>query len=278
VGRSDERKSLEYLYLREISRYPLLTREEEVELARRVRRGDEDAKRRMILSNLRLVVSIAKKYHTTGLSFLDLIEEGNLGLMRGVTRFNPERGVRFSTYVSWWIKQALNRAIANQARTISIPIHIFQLVNRYLRALDGVPPELDDKETDRLLRKRLEITQEKLSRLRTLLDGIRSLDPVTSHEAFEHLAEDLDRTGRYSPEKIVDLQLEYEHLSRLLERLTSREQTVIRIRYGLRDGVPHTLAETGRRIGVSRERIRQIEKRALMRLKQLLEASEEEGD
>lgn len=274
MTRAGEDRSLESLYLKEISRYPLLTPEEEVELAKRVQDGDEEAKRRFILSNLRLVVSIAKKYHSAGLTFLDLIEEGNLGLIKGVQRFDPERGVRFSTYASWWIKQSLNRAIANQARTISIPIHVFQLVNRYLRVEDRLPSDISEDKADKILTRELGVSAAKLAKIKTLIRGIRSLDPDSSHEAYQRLADESGASATFSPEKVVDLQMQYEYLSRVLERLPTKEQKILRIRFGLGDGIPHTLAETGKEMGVSRERIRQIEKRALLKLKDLMEMGE----
>ncbi len=268
----DKRTPVDYdiqdQYLSEINRYPLLSKEDEQKLAKRVAEGDEESRRRMILCNLRLVVTIAKRYLGQGLSFLDLIEEGNLGLIRAVGKFDYKKGFRFSTYASWWIKQSMTRAIANQAKTIRIPVHIYQLINRYIKAENDLP--LDDR-NEETLAKTLGITIEKSRMLRNLIHGIRTEDPLGSAEALQKLALDFAQPDSADPEEIISLQMESERIATLIEKhLSRREQEILTIRYGLKDGRHKTLAETGQIIGVSRERIRQIEKRALQKLKLML--------
>jgi RNA polymerase primary sigma factor len=255
------------MYFRDVSRYPVLTREEEADLARRARAGDEKARRTLILSNLKLVITIARSYVSYGVPFLDLVEEGNLGLIRAVSRFDPDKGFRFSTYSSWWIRQAVVRAISNYSRTIRIPIHVFQLMSRYI-ALDNATEQLGAEEMAR----RLGISQRKFRTLEKLVRDIRALDLASSKDSFSQLAGDTDTDDGSDPERIVLSQIEHEELAALLDRLSDREQLIIRVRYGFEDGEPRTLAETGKLMHVSRERVRQLEMRALRKLKHLLEA------
>ena len=247
----------------EINRYPLLTPEGERAVAKKVSEGDEGAKRKLINANLRLVVTIAKRYVGQGLSFLDLVEEGNLGLIRAAGKFDYSRGFRFSTYSSWWIKQSITRAIANQAKSIRIPIHIYQLINRYLRIEDKSGTkgfsEQDASEA-------LEVSIKKVRLIKNLIRGIRSEELTVTFDAFQKLSTD----DRYSsnPEDLIGAQLENEEISAMIEKhLSDREQQILKIRYGLDDGTPKTLAETGRIIGVSRERIRQIEAKVLRKFR-----------
>jgi RNA polymerase primary sigma factor len=262
-------ESLEKRYFKEINRYPLLTHEEEIDLARKARKGDEDARRRLILSNLKLVITIAKSYTGYHVPFLDLIEEGNLGLIKAVSRYNPEKGFRFSTYASWWIRQAIVRAISTHSRTIRIPIHIFQLMAKYV-ALDEKMKNLTIEEKAEMLK----ISMKRFRMLEKLIRNIRELDVSSSLETFSLLSRTAVRDSEADPEKIILQQIENEELTDLLERLSEREKLIIRIRYGLEDGKPHTLAETGEVIQVSRERVRQLEMRALKKLRLLLENPE----
>ena len=275
---SGERRLTDYdiqtQYLTEINRYPLLTPEQEIELGRRVmEEASEDAKRTLIISNLRLVVTIAKRYMGQGLSFLDLVEEGNLGLIRAAAKFDYRKGFRFSTYASWWIKQSITRAIANQSKSIRIPIHIYQLINRFLR--------LEEKNAgkplpDAAAAEQLGITIKKVRLIKSLIQGIRSEELEVSAEALQKLQTRVIKEPTATPEDMVTFQLENEELADHMEQyLSDREQEILKIRYGLDDGEPRTLAETGRIIGVSRERIRQIEKRALQKLKLMLSSGPE---
>ncbi|UCF79259.1 MAG: sigma-70 family RNA polymerase sigma factor [Candidatus Eiseniibacteriota bacterium] len=262
------------IYLREIGRYPLLTAAEETRLGEAFRSGDEEARRRLILSNLRLVVRIAKFYRNRGVDLLDLIEEGNLGLIAAVDRFDPKRGSRFSTYASWWIRQSVVRGIANYARTIRIPVHVFQLVNRYISAEKLLVTELARLPSVEEIALQMGESLRKVERVRSLIGGIKSLDYDLVSEAYGDLAQYEPLLAVPSPEEMVELQLEHERLGRLMGRLPGREEKILRIRYGFHDGRPHTLAETGALFGVSRERVRQIEKRALSRLRKFIESAE----
>jgi RNA polymerase primary sigma factor len=267
------------LYLREIRTQPLLTAAEELAIGRTLAEGTgiarEAARRRMILSNLRLVVKIARAYQGRGLELLDLIEEGNLGLIHAVERFDYQKGFRFSTYASWWIRQSVVRGIANQARTIRIPLHVVQLINRFIaveRRLGherGRQPALDE------IAAGMGQPIRKVIRVRALIEGIKSLDAAGSLEAYDGLREMEVIDPPRSLEELIEMHLENERLSRLLEQLPGREEGVLRIRYGFYDGRPYTLAETGRIFGVSRERVRQIEKRALKKMKDMIELAEQ---
>jgi RNA polymerase primary sigma factor len=267
------------LYLKEIGRYPLLTAEEETRYGREMRDGTTphqraEARKKLIVSNLRLVVKMARSYSGHGVPFPDIIEEGNLGLIAAVDRFDYARGFRFSTYGSWWIRQAMARGIANQSRTVRIPFHVIQLVNRYLavesrlRHKLGATPTLDE------VASAMKEPVKRLHRLRHLISSIKNLDYESSWEAMGTLAEVELAEPPLDFETQVDRLLEFERLNRLLGRLNRREELVLRIRYGFDDGRSHSLADTGGRLGVSRERIRQIEKTALEKLKRYIELAE----
>ena len=254
-------------YFSDISKFPLLTAEEEVDLARKVQKGEEEARRKLILSNLKLVITIAKSYTNHNVHFLDLIEEGNLGLIKAVSRFDPERGFRFSTYASWWIRQAIVRAISTHSRTIRIPIHVFQLMTKYV-AIEEESRRYSIEEKA----EKLKISMKRFRMLEKLVRNIKALDLANSIETFNQLSSSMDMEIESSPERIILQQIEHEELTELLERLSEREKLIIRIRYGLEDGEPHTLAETGEVVHVSRERVRQLEMRALKKLRLLLES------
>jgi RNA polymerase primary sigma factor len=268
----------ESTYIREISRIPVLTADEEKDLSRRLHAGDAGARRKLIVSNLRLVLSIARAYSGRGVSLMDVVEEGNLGLIRAVEKFDPERGFRFSTYASYWIKQAMARAVANQGRTIRIPFHVFQLVNRYTR-LSSKRAEirkLDDAE----LAEELHCTKRKAHLVRNLVMGILSLDLMMSQGAMKELYSDERNQVGQTPEDVVSMQMEHERLQVLMDKLSARERAVLRIRYGFESGGEfQTLEQTGKAFGVTRERARQIEMKALRKLRLLLTSDEnmEEG-
>jgi RNA polymerase primary sigma factor len=257
-------------YFEDISRYPVLTMEEEQSLSRRAREGDEAARKKLIVSNLKLVITIAKSYASYGVPFLDLIEEGNLGLIKAVSRFDPDKGFRFSTYSSWWIRQAIVRAISNYSRTIRIPIHVFQLMTKYV----GIESKMKTHSSDEKAAA-LGISRKRFRMLEKLVRNIRELDLSSSIDTYSELATNLEAVDPAGPEKIVLSQIEHEELASLLDRLSEREKLIIRVRYGFEDGVPRTLAETGKLIHVSRERVRQLEMRALRKLKFLVEPEKE---
>lgn len=264
------------IYLDEIGKIDRLTPAEEVELSALIRGGDEEARKRMILANLRLVVTIARHYWSRGMSFLDLIEEGNLGLIRAVDKYDGSKGYRFSTYGAWWIRQAISRAIANRGRVIRIPIYVIQLVGRFEHARRRLRNEAGRDPTAAEVATALEIPEKKARMVSRLIENIRALDSVASVEVMQRIVQQVPDRQDPSPHDLVDLQIEHERLDRLLHRLTSREEAILRIRYGFDDGNPKSLAETGEEFNLSRERIRQIEGRALEKLRRLLEISPEE--
>jgi len=262
------------LYLNEIGKVSLLTHAEVLETATRSRAGDEGARRRMILANLRLVVHVARQYRDRGLPFLDLIEEGNLGLIHAVDRFEPERGLRFSTYASLWIRQSILRGLAEQSRAVRIPVQMFQQLNRYVRAERMLRARFAREPLVSEIAHELDISPARAERLRALLTGMKSLDEHEGVAAFQELsAEDLGGPPM-SVERLVELQLEHEKLDRLLRSLAQREEQVLRIRYGFHDGIARSLAETGEHFGISRERVRQIESRALAKLRRAIDLAD----
>jgi RNA polymerase primary sigma factor len=267
------------LYLAEIRRQPLLTGAEEIALGKTLAEGmgaaREAARKRMILSNLRLVVKTARSYQGRGLDILDLVEEGNLGLIQAVERFDYRKGFRFSTYASWWIRQAIVRGIANQARTVRIPLHVVQLINRFVTTERKLGHQLGRKPSLDEVAEAMGQPLRKVIRVRALIDGIKSLDVAGSQEAYEGLREMEIVDAPPSLEELIDRHLESERISRYLEQLPGREEAVLRVRYGFYDGRPYTLAEAGRMFGVSRERVRQIEKRALHKMKEIIELAEQ---
>jgi RNA polymerase primary sigma factor len=262
------------LYLREIGRIALIPHAELLELAHCARRGDQDARKRIILGNLRLVVHIARGYRNRGLPLLDLIEEGNLGLIHAADGFEPERGLRFSTYAAIWIRQSILRGVAEQSRSVRIPVQMFQQIHRYARAERALRAQLGREPLADEVGQSLGFSAERARRLAGLLSGMRSLDEGSNMEAFEQLsAEDLGQAP-LSVERLVELQLESEKVDRLLRSLSQREEQVLRIRYGFLDGAARTLAQTGGHFGISRERVRQIETRALEKLRAAIDMQE----
>lgn len=258
------------LYLREIGKIPLLTPEEESELAKRIVKGDKKAKDKMVESNMRLVVSIAKRYGGRGLDFLDLIQEGNTGLLRAVEKFNPDKGFKFSTYATWWIRQAITRAIADQARTIRIPVHMVETINKVLRTTRKLTTELNREPTNEEIAKELDMEPEKIDYVMRIKQDIASLDASVGREGDDEdsvLGDFVEDEERDSPEDSAANQILKEQLAEILSTLSEREQKIIRLRFGIGGGRPHTLEEVGNEFAVTRERIRQIEAKALSKLR-----------
>jgi len=256
------------LYLREIGKVPLLSSEEELELARRVVAGDKDAKDQMAEANMRLVVSIAKRYVGRGLDLLDLIQEGNTGLLRAVEKFDPDKGFKFSTYATWWIRQAITRAIADQARTIRIPVHMVETINKLLRTQRRLTQDLNREPTNEEIAEAMEIDVDKVEHIMKIKQDISSLDAsIRDDEEESVLADFIEDEDTITPEQSAAGQLLKEQVKDMLGALTEREQKILRLRFGLEDGRNHTLEEVGQEFAVTRERIRQIEAKALAKLR-----------
>jgi RNA polymerase primary sigma factor len=256
------------LYLREIGKIPLLSAEEELELAQRVVAGDKDAKDKMAEANMRLVVSIAKRYVGRGLDLLDLIQEGNTGLLRAVEKFDPDKGFKFSTYATWWIRQAITRAIADQARVIRIPVHMVETINKLLRTQRRLTQELNREPTNEEIAAAMEIEVEKVEHIMKIKQEISSLDAsIRDDEEDSVLADFIEDEDTISPEDSAANLLLKEDVMNMLSALTEREQKIVRLRFGLEDGRQHTLEEVGHIFNVTRERIRQIEAKALAKLR-----------
>ena len=256
------------LYLREIGKIPLLKADEELALAHRVVAGEKDAKDKMAEANMRLVVSIAKRYVGRGLDLLDLIQEGNTGLLRAVEKFDPDKGFKFSTYATWWIRQAITRAIADQARVIRIPVHMFETINKLLRTQRRLTQELNREPTNEEIAKAMEMEVEKVEHIMKIKQDIHSLDAsVRDDEEDSVLGDFIEDDETVSPEESATSQLLKEHVKDMLGGLTEREQKILKLRFGLEDGKSHTLEEVGQEFSVTRERIRQIEAKALAKLR-----------
>lgn len=255
------------MYLKEIGKIKLLTPEEELETAKRMAEGDEEARKRMSEANLRLVVSIAKRYVGRGMQLLDLIQEGNLGLMKAVEKFDYTKGYKFSTYATWWIRQSITRAIADQARTIRIPVHMVETINRVLRTSHSMVQTLGREPTTEEVAKELHMDVPKVEEIMKIAQEPVSLETPVGEEEDSHLGDFIQDDDASQPSEEASYTLLREQLEDVLATLTSREQQVLRMRFGLQDGKPHTLEEVGKEFDVTRERIRQIESKALRKLR-----------
>ncbi|MFH0886966.1 MAG: RNA polymerase sigma factor RpoD [bacterium] len=255
------------MYLREIGKHPLLTAQEEVDFAKKIRQGDERAKHRLVNSNLRLVVSIAKKYTGRGMLFLDLIQEGNLGLIRAVEKFDHRKGYKFSTYATWWIRQAITRSIADQARTIRVPVHMVETINKLRKVSRNLLQELGRKATEEEIAKKARISVDKVREIIKVSQVPLSLEMPVGDEDSSKLGDFVEDAGIQAPDDIVFQGLLREDLEEVMFSLSDREKTVLKLRFGLDDGHPRTLEEVGKVFNVTRERIRQIEAKALRKLK-----------
>ena len=255
------------MYLKDIGRVPLLSPDEEVVLAQKMQEGDEAAKKRLSEANLRLVVSIAKRYVGRGMLFLDLIQEGNLGLMKAVEKFDYQKGFKFSTYATWWIRQAITRAIADQARTIRIPVHMVETINRLTRASRILLQQLGREPTPAEIAKELNLPEDKVREIQTIAQDPVSLEPPIGEEEDSHLGDFIEDDHAITPSDSVSFTILKEQLLGVLDTLTPREEKVLRLRYGIDDGKPRTLEEVGKEFNVTRERIRQIEAKALRKLR-----------
>ncbi len=255
------------MYLKDIGRVPLLKAEEEVDLAMRMEQGDEEAKKKLVEANLRLVVSIAKRYVGRGMLFLDLIQEGNLGLIKAVDKFDYKKGYKFSTYATWWIRQPITRAIADQARTIRIPVHMVETINKLIRVSRQLLQEYGREPTPAEIAKEMGISESKVHEIIKIAQEPVSLETPIGEEEDSHLGDFIEDEGALAPDEAASHALMKEQLWGVLETLTPREQMVLRLRFGLDDGRQRTLEEVGKEFKVTRERIRQIEAKALRKLR-----------
>ena len=255
-------------YLYEIGKIPLLTGEEEVILAKRIENGDEEAKQLLTTANLRLVVSIAKKYSKSGLELLDLIQEGNIGLMRAVEKFDYKKGFKFSTYATWWIRQAITRAIADQARTIRVPVHMIETINKFNKVTGILTIKLGRQPSDEEIAKEMDIDIEKVAEIRKIKQNPSPLSTPIGDEKDSKLQDIIADDWSQTPDEFATSEYLRNQLHDVLDELQDRERRVLELRFGLEDGVSRTLEEVGREFGVTRERIRQIEAKALKKLKE----------
>ncbi len=255
------------MYLKAIGKERLLTAAEEVQLAKKIEKGDQAAKSRLIEANLRLVVSVAKKYVSRGMLFLDLIQEGNLGLIRAVDKYDYKRGFKFSTYATWWIRQAVTRSIADQARTIRIPVHMVENVNKYIRIQRQLLQKLGREPNSDEIAKLLDVTPDRVREIRKIAQETISLDTPIGEGDETRLSDFIEDSEVKAPDDAADFSMLQKHLQIVLGTLKERERKIIKLRYGLLDGLPRTLEEVGREFNLTRERIRQIEFKVLCKLR-----------
>ncbi|MCG8429686.1 MAG: sigma-70 family RNA polymerase sigma factor [Candidatus Omnitrophica bacterium] len=264
-------------YLKEIRNIPLLTAEQEISLSKRIRKGDELARKQMIRSNLRLVINIAKRYMHLGIPFLDLIEEGNLGLMKAVDRFNPHKGFRFSTYAAWWIKQGITRSISEQGKMIRVPVYMSDLITKWKKKKEQLTQKLKRTPTDQEIAKRLRLKKDKVEQINFWMSSsTSSLDAPIGDGNESQVADLIEDQNAVSPDEGIVQLLNKERVENLLEMMSERERMVLDMRFGLQSTKQHTLAEAAKKLGVSRERIRQIEEAALKKLRKFVKQQESE--
>ncbi len=265
-------------YLKDIKMIPLLSAREEIDLAKKIRRGDMKAKRQMTLSNLRLVINIAKRYSHLGVPLLDLIEEGNLGLMKAVTKYNPCKGYRFSTYGAWWIRQYITRAIANQGKTVRIPVYMTELLSKFKRITEELSQKLGRKPSALEIAKRMRLPVERVERLQELVAAAQttSLETPVGEEGETEMIDLLQDETLPSPQEDISRFLQHERIDALLKKMNERERRVLTLRYGLEDGISRTLGETAKFFGITRERVRQIEVVAMRKLRAFIAQEEQE--
>jgi RNA polymerase primary sigma factor len=265
------------LYLKEVRNVPLLTAEEEIKLSRRVKRGDEHARKRMIQANLRLVINIAKRYMYLGIPFLDLIEEGNLGLMKAVDKFNPRKGYRFSTYAAWWIRQAITRSISEQGKMIRVPVYMNDLITKWKKKKEELYQKNRRVPSDDQIAKRLKLSRDKIEQINFWMSTTTSsLEAPIGEDSEGQVADLIEDQTSTAPDAQIEHLLDKERVDNLLDVITERERKILDMRFGLLDAKPHTLAEVAKKLGVSRERIRQIEESALRKLRKFVVEQEKE--
>lgn len=263
--------------MKDIKNLPLLTPEEEISLAKRIKRGDKLARQKMIQSNLRLVINIAKRYSGLGVSILDLIEEGNLGLMKAVEKFNPKKGYRFSTYAAWWIRQYISRAIANQGKTVRIPVYITEMMARFKKVTELLSNSLKRKPRLSEIAKRMRLPMKRVKLLNKMMTGISSLNAPIGEEGTTEFMNLIEDESIVSAVDGLSNFLMSERIKGLLDKMSKRERKILSLRFGLKDGVPHTLRDTAKHFGITRERVRQIEGAAMKKIREMMVQQEKEG-
>lgn len=264
-------------YLKEVRTIPLLTAEQEVTLGRKVRKGDEYARKAMIRANLRLVINIAKRYMHLGIPFLDLIEEGNLGLMKAVDKFNPGKGFRFSTYAAWWVKQGITRSISEQGKMIRVPVYMSDLITKWKKTRERLTQKLHRVPTDQEIAKKLRLKKDKIDQINFWMSSsTASLEAPIGEENESQIADLIQDENSASPDQGISDLLDKERVNGLLDMMSERERRILDMRFGLENNKPHTLAEVAKKLGVSRERIRQIEESALNKLRKFVKLQESE--
>lgn len=265
-------------YLKEIRSIPLLTPEEEIKLAKRVQKGDEQARKQMIRANLRLVINIAKRYMHLGIPLLDLIEEGNLGLMKVVDKFDPKRGFRFSTYAAWWIRQGITRSISEQGKMIRVPVYMSELITKWKKTRERLSQKLKRIPTDDEIAKKLKLSKTRIAQINFWMSSTTSsLEAPIGEESENQISDLIEDEASVSPDRAIERMLDKERVKNLLAAMTERERYVLDMRFGLIGAKPHTLAEVAKKLDVSRERIRQIEKAALQKLRKFVNHQEFQG-
>lgn len=264
-------------YLKDIKNISLLTAEEEIDLAKKIKRGDKMARVKMIQSNLRLVINIAKRYSGLGVSILDLIEEGNMGLMKAVEKFNHKRGYRFSTYAAWWIRQYISRSIANQGKTVRIPVYITEMMSRFKKTTEHLTSSLKRKPRLSEISKKMRLPMKRVKLLHKMMTGISSLNAPIGEEGTTEFMNLIEDESIISAVDGLSSFLMQERIKGLLEKMSNRERKILSLRFGLKDGVGHTLRDTAKHFGITRERVRQIESAAMKKIRDMMIQQEKEG-
>ncbi|MFY9402860.1 MAG: RNA polymerase sigma factor RpoD/SigA [Candidatus Omnitrophota bacterium] len=265
------------IYLREVRNIPLLTAKEEITLARRIKKGDEQARKKMIKSNLRLVINIAKRYMRLGTPFLDLIEEGNLGLMKAVDKFNPKKGFRFSTYAAWWIKQGITRSLSEQGKMIRVPVYMNELITKWRKTKERLTQKLKRSPTDLEIAKKLKLSKDKMEQINFWMGSTTSsLDSPIGEDSEGKVSDLIEDETAIHPDSSIERMLDKERVENLLEIMSERERDILDMRFGLADKKPRTLAEVAKRFKISRERVRQIEESALKKIRKFVKGTKEE--
>ena len=258
------------LYLKDVKKLALLTPEEEIDLAERIKKGDKAARHKMIQSNLRLVINIAKRYSHLGVSMMDLVEEGNLGLMKAVEKFNPKKGYRFSTYAAWWIRQYISRAIANQGKTVRMPVYIIELLMRFRKVTENLTNAMKRKPKLNEIAKRMKLPMKRVKQLSKMASGTSSLNAPVGEEGSTEFMDLIEDENMVSAVDELSNFLTQERIKGLLEKMSKREQKILSLRFGLKDGVPHTLRDTAKYFGITRERVRQIESATMRKMREYM--------